>query len=127
MTDIYEDIASTSTGGLSSPIRRAPTRLFIYLNADEPGWFATREISHAAYEDISINRHVGRTYPAWLNLVSWLVLAVIPLGLFIIYLGISTVGLGFMFVGFLGIWVFGNIAARKGRDVTRVTNLAPGR
>lgn len=101
--------------------------IFVYLAADEPGWFTNREISSAAFDDMSITRNIGRTYPAWLNLVSWAVLAIIPLGLFFIYLGISTVGLGFMFVGFLGIWVFGNIAARKGRDVTRVTNLASGR
>ena len=66
-------------------------------------------------------RNEGRSYPVWLNLVSWMVLVATPLGLFILLLGNSVVGLTLLFVGFLGIWIFGNIAARIGRDVTKAT------
>ena len=57
-----------------------------------------------------------KTYPLWLNIIAIPVL-VLPLVGFMITIFSDLVGLGLytMLIGFLGIWIFGDIAAEVGK------------
>lgn len=48
-----------------------------------------------------------------LNILSWIILSLIPVGLLIVITGLETFGLTVLAFGFLGIWVFGEIFYRK--------------
>lgn len=55
-------------------------------------------------------------HPLWLNVVSWIVLTLVPLGVLLTLFGVGIIGVFVMGAGFLGIWIFGELAARKRRD-----------
>lgn len=51
-------------------------------------------------------------YPIWLNFIGGLTLILIPIGLVLLFVVPSIVGLGVMGLGFLSLWVFGFIASK---------------
>lgn len=61
------------------------------------------------------DRPMDKSYPDWLNRVSWAVLPVVPVGLILLLLGFVVAGSVIIALGFLGIWVFGSVAARLKR------------
>lgn len=50
-------------------------------------------------------------YPLWLNIMSSIILLMIPIGIMTIFVS-ETAGLLILIFAFLGIWIFGNIARR---------------
>lgn len=60
---------------------------------------------------------VARTYPQWLEAVAIVIFAMFPVGLVLGFLGLGGLGLLVLGFAFVGLWVFGNIAARVRRDV----------
>ena len=70
---------------------------------------------------------VGRTYPGWLNLTTFGILGLILIGLILLFSNTPILGVLSLAAGFLGIWIFGDLAAHLGRDVTRVSTGGSGR
>lgn len=110
----------SSSGGWHPSGTMVPLRQLSLNVVNDAADTEAKEINGGALATMTIIKAAGRTYPAWLNRVAWCVLSIIPIGLVLVLLGISVVGLALMGGGFLGLWIFGDLAVRLGRNKEQI-------
>lgn len=99
---------------------------FVIAVSDDVGGAA--QINQKIYwKDLARVEIVGRTYPSWLNLTTFGILGLIFIGLILLFSNTPILGVLSLAAGFFGIWIFGDLAAHLGRDVTRVSTVGSGR
>ena len=101
-------------------------QIFVIAVSDNVGG-AVQPNQKVYLQDLVRKEIVGRTYPGWLNLTTYGVLGLIFIGLILLFSNTPILGVLSLAAGFLGIWIFGDLAAHLGRDVTRVSTVGSGR